>query len=121
MRTAIIIGRKHGQKSLVLVSGPEVPIVEQKELFKDFQRDSVHDDFEYVELWTSDAGCVKDRKLISPKVAAAKAKAEAEAKAKAEAEAKAKQKAEAKAKADADAKAKAEAETSKTKSDSNEN
>jgi hypothetical protein len=101
---------------------PEVPILEQKEKFKDFRRDPVHGAYERVELWISDAGKVERPRPDHPKrakeLADAKAKAEAEAaKAKAEAEAKAKQEAEAKAKAPADAKAKAEAETSETKSE----
>jgi hypothetical protein len=122
MRTAIIIGRKHGQKALEVVSGPEVPIVEQKELFKDFQRIHANDDYEHVELWISDAGKVKDRTLVTQKraveLADAKAKAEADLKARVAAAAKAHKEAaanEAKALAESRAKADAKANEHKAK------
>jgi hypothetical protein len=111
MRTAIILGRKHGGKTMELVHGTEKPIHEQLPTFKaEFCRSEIHEEFEYVELWTSDEGMTKRRKLISPKrakeIAEAQAKAEAAAKAaaaKAAAEAKKKEKpaAEAQAKAEA--------------------
>lgn len=120
MRTAIIIGRKHGQKTLEVVSGPEVPILEQKELFKDFQRVHAHDDYEYVELWISDAGKVKDKKLVTyeraEELADAKAKAEADAKARVAAAAKERSEAAAnEAKAHAESRAKADAKANEHK------
>ena len=82
MRTAIILGRRHGGKTMELVHGTEKPIHEQKETFKsEFCRSDIHEELEYVELWLSDEGQTKKRKLITPK----KAKEIAEAKAKAEA------------------------------------
>lgn len=121
MRTAIIIGRKHGQKALQVVSGPEVPILEQKELFKGFQRVHAHDDFEYVELWISDAGRVKERKLIThgraEELAEARVKAEAELKTRVAAAAKARSEAAAnEAKALFEARAKADAKANEHKS-----
>src|SRR4051812_10996771 len=103
MRTAIILGRRHDGDLMELVSGIEAPIHEQLATFKtEYCRADVHKDFEYVELWTSDEGLTKKRKLISPKrakeIAEAKAKAEAAEKAaieKAAAEANKKEKAEA--------------------------
>lgn len=104
MRTLIILARKHGGKSLELVSGPEIPAHQQAAKFKkDFQTSGgVNDAFEHAELWSSDAGRKKQIRLISP--AKAKEIAEAHAKAVAEAEKAAAQK----AKAEAEAKAKAE-------------
>jgi hypothetical protein len=111
MRTAIILGRKHGGKKLELVSGPDVPIVKQLETFKDHARaGDVNKDFEYLELWTSDGGRTKKRSFDSE----ATAKAKAEAQAKREAQAK---EAAAKAKADEEAKAKAAADAEKKKAE----
>jgi hypothetical protein len=79
MRTAITVGRKHGGKKLEIISGPETPIREQLDAFKDEVRSGEsHESLEYIELWISDSGRAKKRKFITP--AAAKAKVEAEKK-----------------------------------------
>lgn len=111
MRTAITVGRKHGGKAFELIHGPETPIQEQLEAFKDHAREGqVHPEFEHVELWASDGGRTKKRSFDSE--AAAKKKAEAQAKREADAR---------KAKADAEAaakkKAEAEAEAARQKRD----
>lgn len=99
MRTAITLGRKHGEKHMQVLSGPEKHLTQQFAEFKDFKRVREHAEFEEVELWTSDGGRIKSRSLSLPltdeEKAAAKAKAEADAEAKAKAEQKAKAKAEA--------------------------
>jgi len=66
MRNAIILGRRHGGKALEVVSGPEHPIEKQLDTFKEFLRKPTNDRFEHVELWTSDGGRRKHRKLSKP-------------------------------------------------------
>jgi len=85
-REVIILGRKHGAKTMELLSGPEVPAHEQNAKFKDFCRVTVHPEISEVQLWESSGGRVRVRSLLSPKEA--KQKAERDAKAKADAEAK---------------------------------
>jgi hypothetical protein len=63
MRTALILGRRHGGKHFEVVSGPENPVSAQLALFKEFQRTSAHQDLEHVQLWTSDTGITKQRRL----------------------------------------------------------
>lgn len=102
MRTAILLGRKHGSKKLELIS-TETDVIKNKLAFKDHAREGqVHDDYDRVELWISDAGLVKERDFESE--ATAKAKADAQKRRESEA---------AKAKADASKKA----EPEKVKSD----
>jgi hypothetical protein len=80
MRTLIILARKHGGKKLEMVGGPEVPVHQQSADFKkDFCRSDVNEVYEYAELWSSDAGRLKYRKLQSGKTAAAKVAARANA------------------------------------------
>lgn len=90
MRTVIILARKHGAKQMELLSGPEVPAHEQKAKYKEFCRLDVHPELATVQLWDSNEGFTKERKLLSPKEADAKAKAQAKARAEAEAKQKAK-------------------------------
>ena len=66
MRTAIILGRKHGAKALEMISGPSIQITEQLKSFKAFLIDKEHESFETVELWTSDGGRMKQRRLLKP-------------------------------------------------------
>jgi len=78
MRTAILMARRHGQTGFELVLGPETPIVEQREAFKDFQRQypKSHPEFGEIQLWESDRGEVKTFKVLSPEEVEAKAKGE---------------------------------------------
>jgi hypothetical protein len=71
MREAITYGRRHGAKAREVISGPDVPIAKQLDSFKEFQGAVEHKDFEYVELWTSDSGLTKRRKLNKPHTAPA--------------------------------------------------
>jgi len=77
MRTALITARKHGQKALGVISGPDVPIAEQREKFKAFARAPHHPDFEEVQLWESDTGIVKRLKRVPTGVFEAKTAASA--------------------------------------------
>jgi hypothetical protein len=71
MRQATIFGRKHGAKARELVSGPDVPIVDQLAKFKEFKRQQSNATFELVELWFSDNTPRLDRKLTKPQPAQA--------------------------------------------------
>ncbi len=50
MRTAITIGLGHGQKTFVLLAGPEVPILSQVQKFKDMRRSMTNPKFARVEF-----------------------------------------------------------------------
>jgi hypothetical protein len=87
MKCAFTFGRKHGGKSLELVTGADVPVHQQLAEFKEFQRVRSHEKFEEVFLFI--ASPAKSHRLDTPEkaaAAAAKAKADAEAKAKADAQ-----------------------------------
>lgn len=78
MRTAITLGRLHGNKRTVeLVSGTEVPIFDQLSKFKKVQVAGVHEKYEALELWTSDGGRHKHIKGLAVPKPAAEAKAKA--------------------------------------------
>lgn len=85
MRDVIILARKHGSKTMELLSGPEIPAHEQSAKFKEFCKVSVHPELAQVELWDSGSGRQKSRDLLSPKEAAEKAKRDAKSAADAEA------------------------------------
>lgn len=94
MRTAIILGRPHGKKSVEIISGVEVPAHEQAGRFKKLSAASTNEKYEHIELWYSDSGRTKQLKgLLTEKAQKerdeARKKADAEAKKKADAEAKA--------------------------------
>lgn len=96
MRTAIILGRPHGKKTIEIVSGAETPITKQLADFKKLSAAGTSEKYEHLELWISDTGRSKTLKGI---LTAKAAKEQAEARAKAEAELKAAAEAEAKKKA----------------------
>lgn len=80
MRTAITLARKHGEKKLAVISGPDVPVVKQIDSFKEkFCFKPEHKEYEYAELWLSDSGRSKKVKLITPQAAKEKADAKAAA------------------------------------------
>lgn len=65
MITAITIGKKHGSKKFELVSGPEVPLINQQANFKALHRSDTSETFDTVQLWTS-SGAMRERELFSP-------------------------------------------------------
>ncbi len=66
-RTAITLIRKHGATSFELVAGPEVGIQQQLTAFTaDFCHSPHHADVAEVQLWESDGGVRRHRRLTLP-------------------------------------------------------
>ena len=70
MRTAIVLGRRHGAAASELLVKPEDGVQAAKDKFKEFLGFSgVHPDFERVEIWDQDQGCERVLRLHSPELA----------------------------------------------------
>lgn len=70
MRTALIVGRKHGSKKLEVVELPSTVGAEVHKTIASFKEQTASGEskqWELLELWTSDGGVTKRRKLIKPK------------------------------------------------------
>lgn len=66
-RTAITLIRKHGATSFELVAGPEVGIQQQLTAYTaDFCHSPHHADVAEVQLWESDGGVRRHRRLTLP-------------------------------------------------------
>lgn len=114
MRNSILLIRKHGQKKFELVSGPDSEFRKALDQYKEFARNSSHEEIAEVQFWEGDSGYSRGRvfqtkaqlaerdkahkaavesanKIESERIAASKKK-ESEDKAKAEAAAKQAQK-----------------------------
>lgn len=66
MRTAIILGRPHGETEVTkLIAGPAKATVMDAE-FKEMRRDREHPEFAEVQLWYSDTGCALKHRLGNP-------------------------------------------------------
>lgn len=75
---ALIIGLTHEAEERVVISGPEVPVDQQRQKFKnDFMPLRVHSKFCRVELLDSRRGVRKRKSFITPKEAKRREKAEA--------------------------------------------
>lgn len=74
MRLALILGRRHDGKHFEVVHGPEVAITEQQLKMKALLADRQHPHFERIQLWISDAGCIRDQKFSPPPPPAKKEK-----------------------------------------------
>lgn len=139
---ALIIGSiLHDGGAPVVISGPEIPYAEQREKFKKFMSERLHEAFARVDFVDSRRGTTKHKTFITPLESERRAgelerqkqqfshagvvnpderedeinaEVKAEAQAKADAEAQAKADADAQAKADADAQAKAKSDRRKS-------
>jgi len=66
MRYAITTGIRHGHQAPVVITGPEVPLNEQREAFLKMRGETEHPNFHKVELWTSDAGIIRKARFSKP-------------------------------------------------------
>lgn len=66
MRLAITIGFKHGCGTPVVVIGPEVPLAEQRAAMRATRQQPHHEQFQRIELWTSNQGRIARKRLGHP-------------------------------------------------------
>jgi len=73
MRYAITTGIPHGTTVPQVITGPEVPLAEQKAAFLQMRALTEHPDFEAIQLWASDAGIIRKARFSKPAPKAVKA------------------------------------------------
>lgn len=66
MRQALTIGFKHGCETPVVITGPEVPIGEQRAAFRETRQLPGHAEFQRIEIWDNAQGRILRKRLGQP-------------------------------------------------------
>lgn len=65
-RSAITVGHPHGGGTPTVITGPHVPLPEQRQAMRDRKAKREDPDFARVELWTSDGGVITKKRFDKP-------------------------------------------------------
>ncbi|MEO7774727.1 MAG: hypothetical protein ABIT36_08910, partial [Steroidobacteraceae bacterium] len=65
MRQAITLGFKHGCATPVVITGPEVPIGDQRAAFREVRQLPHHEEFQRIEVWDNAQGRILRKRLCA--------------------------------------------------------